>query len=361
MHVNWVRQSVVHLISLISFLWMCFSSCLPSGKDKDKRLMEASWWERLTVGEMGVGSWSVQFSHSVMSDSLWPHGLQHARPPCPSPVPSLLKLLSTESVMPSNHLILCRPLFLLPSIFLSFRSFLMSQFFTSGGQNIGVSASTSVFPMNIQDWFPSGFTGWISLQSKGFSRVFSNTTVQKHQFFSAQLSLYAQQIFNPIFFWWTGLCSLSLVDLRPNYGGGNDDNYNLLQNVPGRLCHHWPTPPIDTPGHSQASLGQSLVGSLLLSPGSWCARGFVCALQESVSPVMCKFWRLYGGVNGDLLQEGLCHTQVCCTQSSCPCSRPLLTRSSAGDTQTLKGRCGSVSVGSPGAHKVWVEPSDHLW
>ena len=202
---------------------------------------------------------------------------------------------------------------------------------------------------------------WISLQSKGFSRVFSNITVQKHQFFSAQLSLYAQQIFNLIFFWWTGLCSLSVVDLRPNYGGGNDDNYNLLQNVPGRLCHCWPMPPTDTPGHSQASLGQSLVGSLLLSPGSWCARGFVCALQESVSPVPCKFWQLYGGVNGDLLQEGLGHTQVCCTQSSCPSSRALLTCTSAGDTQTLKGRCSSVSVGPPGAHKVWVEPSDHLW
>ena len=77
---------------------------------------------------------------------------------------------------------------------------------------------------------------WISLQSKGFSRVFSNITVQKHQFFSAQLSLYAQQIFNLIFFWWTGLCSLSVVDLRPNYGGGNDDNYNLLLKVPWVHC-----------------------------------------------------------------------------------------------------------------------------
>ena len=77
--------------------------------------------------------------------------------------------------------------------------------------------------------------------------------------------------------------------------------------------HHQPTPLLETPGHSWASLGQSLVGSLLLSPGSWCTQGFVCALQESVSPVLCKFWWLYGGVNGDLLQEGLCHTQVCCT------------------------------------------------
>ena len=79
--------------------------------------------------------------------------------------------------------------------------------------------------------------------------------------------------------------------------------------------HHQPMLPPETPGHSQASLGQSLVGSLLLSSGSWCTQDFVCALQESVSLVLCKFWQLYGGVNGDLLQEGLCHTQVCHTQS----------------------------------------------
>ena len=91
-------------------------------------------------------------------------------------------------------------------------------------------------------------------------------------------------------------------------------------------------PQLEPPGHSWACLGQFLVGSLLLSPGSWWAQGFVCALLESVSSVLCKFWQLYGGVNGDLLQEGLCHTQVCCTQS--PCGRPLLTHTSAGDTQT---------------------------
>ena len=88
----------------------------------------------------------------------------------------------------------------------------------------------------------------------------------------------------------------------------------------------------ETPGHSWASLGHSLVGSLLLSPGSWCIQAFVCALQESVSPVLCKFLWFYGGVIGDLLQEGLCHTQVCCTQS--PCSRPLLIHTSTEDTQT---------------------------
>ena len=100
---------------------------------------------------------------------------------------SLLKLMSIELVMPSNHLILCHPLLLPPSIFPASGSFLMSQFFTSGGQSIGVSALTSILPMNIQDWFPLEWTGWISLQSKGLSRVFSNTTVQKHQ--SSALSL----------------------------------------------------------------------------------------------------------------------------------------------------------------------------
>ena len=95
------------------------------------------------------------------------------------------KHMSIVSVMPSNHLILCCPLLLLPSIFPSIRSFQMSQLFASGGQSIGVSASTSVPPMNTRDWSPLGWTGWISLQSKGLSRVFTNTTVQKHQFFGA--------------------------------------------------------------------------------------------------------------------------------------------------------------------------------
>ena len=101
---------------------------------------------------------------------------------------SLLKFLSIESEMPSNHLILCCLLLLLTSVFPSIRVFSMSQLFTSGGQSIGVSASSSVLPMNIQDWSPLGWTGWIPLLSKGLSRVFSNTTVQKHQFFGPQLS-----------------------------------------------------------------------------------------------------------------------------------------------------------------------------
>ena len=103
----------------------------------------------------------------------------------------LLKLMSIPSVMPSNHLILCRPLLLPPSIFPASGSFPMTCFFASGVQSIGVSASASVFPMNIQDLFPLGLTSWISLQSKGLSRVFSNTTVQKHQFFGSHLSLWS--------------------------------------------------------------------------------------------------------------------------------------------------------------------------
>ena len=130
---------------------------------------------------------SAQLSHSVMSNLLQPRELQHTRPPCPAP--SLLKLMSIESVMPSSHLILCRPLLLLPSIFQASGSFPMSQLFASGGQSTGVSASPSVLPMNTQDWSPLGWTGWISLKSKGLSKVFSNTTVQMHQFFSGQPSL----------------------------------------------------------------------------------------------------------------------------------------------------------------------------
>ena len=133
---------------------------------------------------------SVQFSHSVVSNSLQLHGLQHGRLPCPSPTPRVY-----SNSCPSSWW--CQPT--ISSSVVPFSSCLqyfsasgssqMSQFFASGGQTIGVSASTSVLPMNIQDWFPLGWTGWISLQSKGLSRVFSNTTAQKHQFFSAQLSL----------------------------------------------------------------------------------------------------------------------------------------------------------------------------
>ena len=118
--------------------------------------------------------------------------------------------------------------------------------------------------------------------------------------------------------------------------------------------HHQPTPPRGTPGHSQASLGQSLVRSLLLSPESWCTRFCLCPPRVCF-PVLCKFWQLYDGVNGNLLQEGLCHTQVCCTQSLCPCGSPLLTCTSTADTQTQFCLCLCGSLG-PGTHKVCLSP-----
>ena len=119
--------------------------------------------------------------------------------------------------------------------------------------------------------------------------------------------------------------------------------------------HCQPTPLPETPGHSWASLGQSLVGSRLLCPGSWCPQVFVCALQESVSPVLCKFWQLCGRVNGNLLQEGVCHTQVCCTQRPCPCSRPLLTCTSTGDKHSQAGLPQSL-WGLLVCTKVWLSP-----
>ena len=132
---------------------------------------------------------SVQFSCSVVYNSLQPHGLQHARLPFPSPTPK-----ACSNSYPSGWW--CHPT--ISSSVVPFFSRLqsfpasvfspMSQFFTLGGRSIRVSASASVLPMNIQDWFPLGLTSWISLQSKGLSRVFSNTKVQKHQFFSARLS-----------------------------------------------------------------------------------------------------------------------------------------------------------------------------
>ena len=133
----------------------------------------------------------VQFSRSVMSDSLWPHGPQHARPPCPSPTPKVY--LNSSPLSQWYHLTIPSSVIPFSSCFQSFPasgSFQMSQLFASGGQCIGVSASTLVLPMNIQDWSPLGWTGWISLQSKGLSRIFSNNTVQKHQFFGPQLSLW---------------------------------------------------------------------------------------------------------------------------------------------------------------------------
>ena len=135
---------------------------------------------------------SVQFSSVTQSCPTLcnPQAWQHARPPCPSPTPGVhpnpcplsrwCHPTISSSVVPFSSYLQSFP---------ASGSFPISQFFTSGGQNIGALASASVLPMNIQDWFPLGWTGWISLQSKGLSRVFSNTTVQKHQFFCTQLSL----------------------------------------------------------------------------------------------------------------------------------------------------------------------------
>ena len=131
---------------------------------------------------LSIAHYSVQFSRSVMSDSLWPHKLQHTNISCPSSAPGAysrscpLSQWCHPTLSPSVI-----PFSSCPQSFPASGCFPMSQFFASGGQSIGVSASASVLPMNNQDWLPSGWTGWISLQSKGLSRVFSNTTVQKHQ------------------------------------------------------------------------------------------------------------------------------------------------------------------------------------
>ena len=166
-------------------------------EEEPKKWSSWEWWRKLTP--------SVQYAYILICFSSGsqscptlcdPMDYSNARPPCPSIVNSiinsrsLLKLMYIESVMPSNHLILCHPLLLSPSIFPSIRVFFpMSQFFASGGRSIGVSASTSVPSMNIQDWFTLRWTGRNSLHAKRLSRVFSNTTVQKHQFFCAQLCL----------------------------------------------------------------------------------------------------------------------------------------------------------------------------
>ena len=143
-------------------------------------------WQQDTLSELNHLLMSVQFSCSVVSDSLWPHELKQARPPCPSATPRACSNScpsgrwfhpnNSSSVVPFSSCLQSFP---------ASGSFQMSRFFTSGGQSIGVSASASVLPMKTQDWSPLGWTSWISLQSKGLSRVFSNTTAQKHQFFGA--------------------------------------------------------------------------------------------------------------------------------------------------------------------------------
>ena len=145
----------------------------------------------LPSGAVSVLSWLSSLSHSAISNSLQPHRLQHARPPCPSPYPG-----ACSNSCPSSRW--CHPtisssvvpFFCFQSLS-AWESFLMSQLFASGSQSIRASASASVLPVNVQDWFPLELTGLISLKSKGLSRVFSNTTVQKHQFFGAQPSLWS--------------------------------------------------------------------------------------------------------------------------------------------------------------------------
>ena len=135
---------------------------------------------------------SVQFSRSVVSNSLQPHGLQHARLACRPPTPGACS--NSCPLNPWYHPTISSSVVPFSSCLWSFPasgSFPLSQLFTSGGQSTGASASASVLPVNIQNWFPLGWTGWISLQSKGLSGVISNTTVQKHQFFGAQSSLWS--------------------------------------------------------------------------------------------------------------------------------------------------------------------------
>ena len=144
----------------------------------------------LGIPKLNIHLPSVQFSRSVVSDSLWPHESQHTRPPCPSPTPRVYSNSCpsspwchpaiSSSVVPSSSCLQSLP---------ASGSFQMIQLLVWGGWSTEVSASASVLPMNTQDWSPLRWTGWISLQSKGLSRVFSNTTVQKHQFFNTHISL----------------------------------------------------------------------------------------------------------------------------------------------------------------------------
>ena len=150
-----------------------FTMCQQNGP-----LMGTSWGLQTPFSQFSL------FSGSVVSDSLQPHGLQDARLPCPSATaePTQTHVHHVSGAIQPSHLVV--PFSSCLQSFQASGSFALNQFFTACGLSIGVSASASVLPMNIQDWFPLGWTGWISSSSKGFSRVFSNTTVQKYQFFS---------------------------------------------------------------------------------------------------------------------------------------------------------------------------------
>ena len=166
------------------------------------------------------------------------------------------------------------------------------------------------------------------------------------------------------------LCSLHTIYLGPNYGGGDEDNGDLLQKIPRMYCYtHCPQPCSRPPQtHASALVSWTLPGKSgsvscgVSAPFSWVlvhTRYCVCPPRVNF-PVLCEFWQLYGGVNGDLLQEGLCHTQVSCTQSSCSCGSQLLTHNSTGDAQTQF--CFSL-CGVPGSWRAQglFEPSEHLW
>ena len=242
------------------------------------------WW---------VGPCSVQFSHSVVSISLQPHGLQHARPPCPSPNPRV-DSNSCPLCWWCHPTISCSVVhfsFCLPS-FPASGSFQMSQLFASGGQSIGISASASVLPMNIQNWFPLGWTGWISLQ-------FSKSLIQ----FPAD--------------GWGCVPSL-LLDLRPNYGGGNENNGDPLQKVPCMHCYTqclrpWSRPLLTHNSTRDSWTLMDMSGSVscgVTAPFSWVLvhTRFCLCPPRVCSPVLFKFWWFYGEVDGDLLQEGLSRT-----------------------------------------------------
>ena len=175
------------LVTYLTFsVWVGKTSTHPEKvqmKLKGIWILNSDWFQWSPLPYLQIGISSVQFSHLVMSNTSWHHGPQHARPPCPSPGPGIYSNSSplsrwchptiSSSVVPFSSRL---------QSFTYSRSFPMSQLFASGGQSIGVSASTSVLPMNTQDWSPLHWTSWISLQSKGLSRVFSSTTVPKHRY-----------------------------------------------------------------------------------------------------------------------------------------------------------------------------------
>ena len=187
---------IVHILAIHTqliterYVWECISTCaypqfLSLSKCDDFEYICNFRALISLTGKAWLKFQFFQFSRSVMPDSLWPHGLEHARLPCLPPTPG-----ACSNSCPSSQW--CHPTISSSVVPFSFclqsfpasGSFQMSQFFATGGQSIGISASASVLPMTIQDWSPLGWTGWISLQSKGLSRVFCNTTVQKHPFFN---------------------------------------------------------------------------------------------------------------------------------------------------------------------------------